>query len=413
MIPSKKSIAARSAWLDIFHKCYSFREAANARESGLYPYFIPIEDNRGSKVVMMGRELIMIGSNNYLGLSWDPRLQEAAKLAVDKYGTSCSGSRFINGTLTLHEELEERLARFVHKEAALCFTTGYQTNLGSVSALVTRGEQILSDRYNHASIMDATFLASGMTNGGISLHRYRHNSPANLEKLLGELDKDIPKLIVTDGVFSMEGDIVKLTDLKRIADSYNARIYLDEAHSLGVIGETGRGTEEHYGVRGVADLVMGTFSKSFGSIGGFVAGDAVVIDYIKHFARPLIFSASMPPANIAAVMAALTIIESEPEHTRRLQEIAAFMIAGFKSLGFNVGVAETAVIPLIIGDSAQTFLFWKALFENGIYANPVVSPAVPPGRSLIRTSYMSIHTDEELEQVLEITAREGKRLGII
>ena len=399
--------------MDIFNKCYSFEEVAHFRENGLYPYFIPIEKNRGTKVVMKGRELIMIGSNNYLGLSWDPRVQEASKQAIDKYGTSCSGSRFINGTLLLHEELEERLARFVHKEAALCFTTGYQTNLGAISAIVTRGEQIFSDRYNHASITDAIFLASGMTNKGIRHYRYHHNNPRHLEKVLDESDGDTPKLIVTDGVFSMEGDIVKLPELKKIADSHNARIYLDEAHSLGVIGGTGRGTEEYYGTQGAADLVMGTFSKSFGSIGGFVAGEAVVIDYIKHFARPLIFSASMPPANIAAVMTALEIMETEPEHTRRLQSIAAAMIARFESLGFNIGCAETAVIPLIIGDNDKTFRFWKALFENGVYTNPVVSPAVPPDRSLIRTSYMSIHTDEELEQVLEIAAREGKKLGII
>jgi 8-amino-7-oxononanoate synthase len=399
--------------LDIFSKCYSFKDAAQVRESGLYPYFIPISENRGTKVVMNGRELIMIGSNNYLGLSWDPRVQEASKQAIDKYGTSCSGSRFINGTLTLHEELEQRLARFVHKDAALCFTTGYQTNLGAVSAIVTRGEQILSDRYNHASIMDAIFLASGMTNKGIQLYRYHHNNTVHLEKILSENDRDRPKLIVTDGVFSMEGDIVRLPELKRIAAAYNAKIYLDEAHALGVIGRTGRGTEEHYGSRGSADLIMGTFSKSFGSVGGFVAGDEVVIDYIKHFARPLIFSASMPPANIAAVMTALDIIETEPEHSQRLQRIAATMISGFKSLGFNVGVAETAVIPLIIRDNDKTFTFWKALFENGVYTNPVVSPAVPPDRSLIRTSYMSSHSDEELEQVLEIAGREGKKLGII
>jgi 8-amino-7-oxononanoate synthase len=399
--------------LDIFSKCYSFKEAAHFRENGLYPYFIPIEENRGTKVVMRGRELIMIGSNNYLGLSWDPRVQEASKQAIDKYGTSCSGSRFINGTLVLHEELEEKLARFVRKEAALCFTTGYQTNLGAVSAVVTRGEHIFSDRYNHASITDAVFLASGMTNKGIQHFRYHHNNPRHLEKVLDESDADTPKLIVTDGVFSMEGDIVKLPEIKKIADSHNARIYLDEAHSLGVIGDTGRGTEEYYGIQDVADLVMGTFSKSFGSIGGFVAGDAVVIDYVKHFARPLIFSASMPPANIAAVMTSLKIMETEPEHTRRLQRIAASMIEGFKSLGFDTGCAETAVIPLIIGDNDKTFMFWKALFENGVYTNPVVSPAVPPDRSLIRTSYMSIHTDIELEQVLEIAAREGKKLGII
>ncbi len=399
--------------MDIFTKCYSFKEAAAARESGLYPYFIPIEENRGTKVVMKGRELIMIGSNNYLGLSWDPRVQEASIKAIEKYGTSCSGSRFINGTLTLHEELENRLAKFIHRDAALCFTTGYQTNLGSISAIMGRREHILSDRYNHASIMDGIFLSIGLNNGSISFHRYHHNNPEHLEKALSELPSEESKLIVTDGVFSMEGDIVKLPELRKIADKYEARIYLDEAHSIGVIGATGRGSEEHYGIRGCADLIMGTFSKSFGSIGGFVAGDAVVIDYIKHFSRPLIFSASMPPATISAVMAAVKIIEKEPQHTHRLQAIAKKMISEYKSMGFNVGVAETAIIPLVIGDNEKTFMFWKALFENGVYTNPVVSPAVPPDRSLIRTSYMSIHTDEELDQVLDVAKREAIKLGII
>ena len=399
--------------MDIFTKCYGFKEAAEARESGIYPYFIPIQENHGSKVVMRGRELIMIGSNNYLGLSWDPRVQEASIKAIEKFGTSCSGSRFINGTLALHEELEQQLADFVHKGAALCFTTGYQTNLGAISALLGRREHILSDRYNHASIMDGIFLATGLNNGSIQLHRYHHNDPEHLEKVLSELPEDEPKLIVTDGVFSMEGDIVKLPELRRIADKHGARIYLDEAHSLGVIGKTGRGSEEHYGARGTADLIMGTFSKSFGSIGGFVAADAVVVDYIKHFARPLIFSASMPPACIASVMAALKIMEEEPQHTHRLQAIAARMISEFKSLGFNVGETETPIIPLLIGDNDKTFMLWKALFENGVYTNPVISPAVPPDRSLIRTSYMAIHTDSELDQVLQVAGREAKKLGII
>ena len=399
--------------MDIFNKCYNFKEAAAVRKSGLYPYYIPIEENRGTKVVMKGRELIMIGSNNYLGLSWDPRVQEASIKAIEKYGTSCSGSRLINGTMTLHEELEHRLARFIGKEAALCFTTGYQTNLGSISALLGRNEHILSDRYNHASIMDGIFLSTGLNNNSITLHRYHHNKPERLEKVLAEIPPEKPKLIVTDGVFSMEGDIVKLPEMKKIAEKYQARIYLDEAHALGVIGKSGRGSEEHYGVSGYADLIMGTFSKSLGSIGGFISGDAAIVDYIKHFARPLIFSASMPPATISSTMAALKIIEDEPQHTRRLQAIAKRMISEFKSRGFSVGATETPIIPLIIGDNEKTFMFWKALFENGIYTNPVVSPAVPPDRSLIRTSYMAIHTDEELDQVLEVSSREAKKLGII
>ncbi|HEC61874.1 MAG TPA: pyridoxal phosphate-dependent aminotransferase family protein [bacterium] len=399
--------------MDIFDKCYGFQEAAQARENGLYPYFIPIEENRGGKVVMMGEERIMIGSNNYLGLSWDPRVQEAAVKAIKKYGTSCSGSRLINGNLALHEELDHQLAAFVGRKAGLCFSTGYLTNLGSISALTGRQEHVFSDRYNHASIMDGIFLAAGMTGGKIKLHRFLHNNPDHLEKLMMEVPEDEPKLIVTDGVFSMEGDVVRLPELRAVADKYQARIYLDEAHALGVIGATGRGTEEHYGTNGCADIIMGTFSKSFGSLGGFVAGEEVVIDYIRHFARPLIFTASMPPATIAAVMASLKIIKEEPEHTQRLQSITRRMIAGFKAIGFNLGVTETPVIPLIIGDNQKTFSFWKALFESGVYANPIVSPAVPPDRSLIRTSYMSIHTDEELDRVLEIAKREAKKLDIL
>jgi 8-amino-7-oxononanoate synthase len=399
--------------MDIFEKCYGYKEAQAARESGYYPYFIPIEENWGSKVQMKGRVVIMCGSNNYLGLAQDTRVQEAAKKAIEKYGTTCSGSRLINGTFALHEELEHRLAVFVGREAALCFTTGYLANLGSISAILGRREHILSDRYNHASIVDGIMLSSGLSGGSIKFHRYQHNNPEALEKSLSSLPEEEAKMIVTDGVFSMEGDIAKLPDLKRIADKYGARLYLDEAHALGVIGESGRGTEEYHGTGKCADLLMGTFSKSFGGIGGFVAGEEVIIDYIKHFARPLIFTASMPPAMIASVMATLEIMESEPKHTQRLQSIAKTMIKEFKALGFDVGVAETPIIPLVIGDNDKTFTFWKVLFDNGVYANPVVSPAVPPGRSIIRTSYMAIHTDEELDQVLEICKKAGKQVGII
>jgi len=399
--------------MDIFAKCSEFQTAKDIRASGLYPYFIPVEENRGSRVVMNGREVIMIGSNNYLGLSMDPRVKEAAKKAIDAYGTSCSGSRLINGTFAIHEELEQRLARFVGREAALCFTAGYLANLGSISAVLGRRDHILSDRYNHASIVDGIMLSTGLSNGTVQLHRYRHNSPAHLEKTLAALPEEEPKMVVTDGVFSMEGDIVKLPELKQVADKYGARLYLDEAHALGVLGSTGQGTEEHYGIPGAADLVMGTFSKSFGAIGGFVAGDEVVVDYIKHFSRPLIFTASMPPAMVGAVMATIEIIETEHHHTLRLQEIARYMVKEFKGLGFDIGTAETPIIPLFIGDTEKTFTFWKVLFENGVYANPIITPAVPPDRGLIRTSYMSVHTDEELDQILEICRKAGKLVGII
>jgi len=398
--------------IGIFQKCYDFTEAIEARQVGIYPYFKPIEGSRGSKVIIGGRELLMAGSNNYLGLALDPEVREASIEAIKRYGTSCSGSRFMNGTLTLHEELEERLADFTGKQAALCFTTGYQTNLGSISALVGRGEHVISDKFNHASIMDGIFLALGL-NRKVNIHRFKHNNLEDLEKKLSNIPSGESQLIVTDGVFSMEGDIVKLPEMRALADKYRVGVYLDEAHAIGVIGKTGRGTTEYYGNRDLADLIMCTFSKAFGSIGGFVAGEERVIDYIKHVSRPLLFSASMPPANIAAVIAALDIIEREPQRVLRLQQIARKMIEGFRRLGFNIGTTETAIVPLIIGDNEKTFLFWKSLFEEGVYVNPVVSPGVPPNRALIRTSYMATHTDEELDQILEIAEQEGKKLGII
>ena len=396
----------------VFRKCYEWEDAAQAREAGIYPFFRPIEEARGSKVIIEGRELIMAGSNNYLGLATDPRMRERAIKAVEHYGTSCSGSRFMNGTLALHEELEARLAAFVGKEAALCFTTGYQTNLGSIAALVGRGDHIISDKYNHASIMDGIFLTSGL-NRNVHVHRYKHNNMEDLERVLAKIPIEESKLLVTDGVFSMEGDIVNLPAVRALADKYNAAVYLDEAHAIGVVGPTGRGVTEHYNDPSLADLVMCTFSKSFGSIGGFVAGDEIVIDYIKHFARPLIFSASIPPANLGAAMAALEIMEEEPERVTRLQEIAEKMIKGFSDLGFNVGTAETPIVPLVIGDNEKTFTFWKHMFERGVYVNPVISPAVPPNRALIRTSYMAIHEDEDLDIILEIAGDEGRKLGII
>ncbi len=396
----------------IFKKCYDFTEADAARSQGVYPFFKPIGKNAGTKVLIEGRKLIMAGSNNYLGLAGDKRVIEASIKATRDYGTSCSGSRFMNGTLTLHEELETKLADFVGKEDALCFTTGYQTNLGAISTMAGRGDHIITDKFNHASIMDGIFLTSGI-NKSVEVHRYRHNNFDDLEKILKSLPLEAPKLIVTDGVFSMEGDIVDLPAMKKLADTYNAGLYLDEAHAIGVLGATGRGTTEHFGSTEYADLIMCTFSKAFGSIGGFVAGDAKVIDYIKHFARPLIFSASMPPANIAAVMTALDIIKEEPERIKRLQEIGRKMVKGFTDLGFDTGTSVTPIVPLVIGDNEKTFLFWKNLFDRGVYVNPVISPAVPPNRAMIRTSYMATHTDEELDQILEISGEEGRKLGII
>lgn len=396
----------------IYDKCLNWNVAEEIRQRGEYPYFRPIEGYDGSHVIIEGRRFLMCGSNNYLGLSLDPRVKEAAVKAVERYGTSCSGSRFLNGTLLLHEELEERLAAFTGKEAALCFTTGYQTNLGAVSSLVIKGDHIVSDKLNHASIMDAIFFSRGMS-PNVSLHRYKHNNMADLERALHGVPRGEPILIVTDGVFSMEGTVVDLPRLRELADDYQAGVYLDEAHAFGVLGKGGRGTEEHFDYAARADMVMGTFSKSFGSIGGFVAGEEKIIDYVKHFARPLIFSASMPPANLAAASKALEIIENEPERPQRLQEIAQRMIDGFRKRGFDIGATETPVVPLITGEFDRTLKFFHRLYERGIYVNPVFPPAVPPNRCLLRTSYMAIMENDELDYFLDVAEEEARALGIV
>ncbi len=396
----------------IYDKCHAYDHPERAREEGWYPYFRPIEKAEGSYVIIEGRELLMFGSNNYLGLALDERVKEAAVKAIRDYGTSCSGSRFMNGTLDLHEELEEKLVAFSGKEAALCFTTGYQANLGAISAMVGRGDHVISDKYNHASIMDGIFMAKGFA-GDVKFHRYKHNNMEELEARLRGIPAGEPILIVTDGVFSMEGDIVRLPEAKALADKYGAALYLDEAHAIGVLGETGRGTTEHFGNPALADLVMCTFSKSFGSIGGYVAGPARVIDYIKHFARSLMFSASMPPANVASTLASMQIMEEEPWRVQRLQEIARYMIKGFSERGFDIGTTETPIIPLITGTLEKTIALWTALFNKGFYTNPVIPPGVAPNRCLIRTSYMATHKDEELDTFLDVTAREAEKLGLI
>ncbi len=398
--------------MDIFQKCMNFTRAKEAMELGIYPYFKPIRENHGPRVVMDGQEIIMIGSNNYLGLTKDPRVQEAAIKAIQEYGTSCSGSRFLNGTLELHEMLEEQLAQFVHKESALCFSTGYQTNLGAISTIFTKEDTIITDKTNHASIFDGIFLAAGLQMGG-NIKRFRHNDMNDLDRVLSRLHPDSPRIIITDGVFSMEGDIVKLPQMVELAKKYNVRLYVDDAHGLGVMGATGRGTQEHFNIWDEVDLVMCTFSKSFASLGGFIAGKSEVIHYIKHHSRPLIFSASIPPANIAAVLKSLEIIQKEPQIIHRLQSIGKKMKEEFQAMGFNTGESETPIVPIIIGDDVKTFYFWRQLFEAGVYVNPVISPAVPPDKALLRTSYMATHSDDDLSIVLETFKKIGKRMGII
>ncbi len=394
--------------MDLFDKCYKFTRADEAKAQGYYPYFKAIQSGAGSTVMIDGKKFVMIGSNNYLGLTQDPRVKQAAIDALERFGSGCTGSRYLNGTLSLHEELEKKLANFVNKESALVFSTGFQTNQGTISAIVGKDDIIFSDRSNHASIVDGCRLAFG------KIVRYKHSDLKDLERQLeSHSNNSAGKLIVSDGVFSMEGDIVKLPKLIELARKYHARVMIDDAHSCGVLGKNGKGTGEHFNMEKDIDLVMGTFSKSFASIGGFIAGEKKVINYIKHHARSFIFSASMPPSAVATVSKALEILIEEPERLEQLWKNTHKMKKGFSEMGFDTGVSETPIIPIVIGDDMKTFLFWKLLFENGIFTNPVVSPAVEPGNALLRTSYMATHTDSELDQVLAIFNQLGKQFGLI
>ncbi|MBI1850929.1 MAG: aminotransferase class I/II-fold pyridoxal phosphate-dependent enzyme [Planctomycetes bacterium] len=391
----------------LFDKCRKFTRARELMAEQLYPYFHPIAENSCSEVSIDGRRLIMIGSNNYLGLTHHPKVKEAARRAIDRYGSGCTGSRFLNGTLDLHEQLEERLAHFMRRESALTFSTGFQTNLGTISTLVGKGEEIFCDRENHASIIDGCRLSFG------DIKKFKHNDMEDLERLLSQSPTDVGKLVVVDGVFSMCGDIANLPAIAELAKRFGANVLVDEAHSIGVLGDSGRGAVEYFGVEDSIDIVMGTFSKSFASLGGFIAGKREVLHYIKHHARALIFSASIPPASVAAVLAALEILENEPERRKRLWQIARRMKSEFDRMGFDTAGTQTPIIPIVIGDQLKTFQFWKRLFECGIFANPVTTPAVPPNRDLIRTSYMAAHTDEQLDRVLEVFEKLGKEFGLI
>jgi 8-amino-7-oxononanoate synthase len=392
--------------MDIFEKCGEFTDARLAKAAGIYPYFMPLEDTEGTEVIVDGRRLLMIGSNNYLGLTTDPRVREASIEAVKRYGTSCTGSRFLNGTLKLHQELEERLAAFVGKEAALVFSTGYQTNLGVISCLVGRGDVVIADKDDHASIVDGCLLALG------EMRRFSHNDLDHLDRVLSGIDEKLGRLVVVDGVFSMGGDLAPLPGLIEICRSHGARLMVDDAHSLGIMGG-GRGTAAHFGVTEHVDLIMGTFSKSFASLGGFIAGADDVIHYIQHHARSLIFSASMPASNVAAVLAALDIMENEPERVEHLWAVTERMRAGLKALGYNMGPSVTPIIPIMTGDQATTILAWKKCFDAGLYTNPVLPPAVPVDSCLLRTSYMATHTNEQIDRALEIFARVGRELELI
>ena len=392
--------------MDIFEKCYQYTQAKDAIKEGLYPYFIPLDENEGTEVEFEGRRLIMCGSNNYLGLTTHPKVKEAAIQAVERYGTSCTGSRFLNGTLALHEQLEKEFAAFVSKESSIVFSTGMQVNLGAISALLGRSDVVILDKEDHASIVDGARLGYG------KIERFRHNDMDHLERVLESIPENLGKLIVVDGVFSMGGDLAKLTEIVSLAKKYSARVMVDDAHGMGVTGN-GHGTAAQFGVENDVDLIMSTFSKSFASLGGFIAGDEDIIHFIKHTARALIFSASIPAANAAAALAALDVIRKEPERVVRVNEIAERIRQELKRMGFNVGESVTPIVPVIIGDDNLTFQIWKSLFEKGVFVNPVISPAVPQGMQLLRTSYIATQTDEQIDRVLEIFQDAGKAIGII
>lgn len=390
--------------MDLFEKCRQFTEAREAIAAGTYPYFTALDEHDGSEAIYQGRKVIMCGSNNYLGLTVDPRVREAARTALDRYGPSCTGSRYLNGNLLLHEELERELAAFFGKESALVFSTGYQANLGAISALVGRNDVVIIDKDDHASIVDGCRLSFG------EMKRFAHNDLHDLERQLQNCAPRAGKLVVVDGVFSMEGDIAPLPEIVDLCKRYEARLLVDDAHAAGVLAG-GRGTAAHFGLTGQVDLIMITFSKSFASLGGAIMGDDDVIHYIKHRARSLIFSASIPPSNAAAALAALTIMRAEPQRSARVMAIGAYMRSALSALGYNVGKSQTPIVPIVVGDVMPTFMLWRTLLDAGVFTNPVIPPAAPNGR--LRTSYMATHTEEQLNRVIEVFAWAGRRLGII
>ncbi|MEW6637147.1 MAG: pyridoxal phosphate-dependent aminotransferase family protein [Actinomycetota bacterium] len=396
---------------DIFGKAYSSAALARVEEAeavGVYPYFKPISEQRGGTAVVDGREMIVTGSNDYLGLTQDPRLKQSAIAALENLGTSCTGSRFLTGTLTLHEELERRLARFLRKEEALTFSTGFLGSLSVLAALTGRQDILYFDRENHASLYDGARLSFG------TLRKYRHNDPEDLERLLRK-DAGRPggRMVVTDGVFSMSGHVAELPEIVRVAREHGARVLVDDAHATGVLGETGRGTAEHFGLEDEVDLILGTFSKSFASVGGFVAGPREVVRYIKHHARPFIFTAAPPAMQVAVTLKALEIMETEPAHREMVLSNAERLRRGLEGLGFDTLGSRTQIVPVLIGPDELTVYFWKALWEAGVFTTPALPPGVPANGSLIRTSVNANHTPEQIERLIETFAAVGRRLGVI
>jgi 8-amino-7-oxononanoate synthase len=410
-VAKQKMTATRKRYFgrvpDVFTKMYQFTRAKTARALGYYPYFPNIEKSDATEVSIDGQKKIMLGSNNYLGLTTHPKVIEAGVKALRKYGSGLTGSRFLNGNITLHTELEEKLAKFVNMDNALVFSSGFGVNLGVISAVADHKDYVFSDEFNHASIVD------GIRFSGAIKRKFKHNDMKDLEYHLASADPNRARFIATDGVFSMEGDIAKLDVITTLAKKYHARIMVDDAHALGVLGPKGDGTAAHFGVIKEVDLIMGTFSKSLGSLGGFIAGEEAIIDYLKHHTRTMIFTASLPPSNVASVIAALEITENEPERRVKLMENSDYMRSNLKSMGYNIGESTTPIIPIIIGKDIKTFYMWKDLLAAGVYTNPIVSPATPPGRSLFRTSYMATHTREQLDFCLEMFDKIGHQRRVL
>ncbi len=406
LVAKREALEQSATRAGIFEKCRKFTRAQELIDAGIYPYFHVVESAQEPEVVCDGRPMIMMSSNNYLGLTNHPKVKEAAIDAVRRFGTGCAGSRFLNGTLAIHEELEQRLAEFLGKQAAIVFPTGFQANLGAISALVGKNDLIVIDKMNHASIYDGCRLSFGQ------IRKFRHNDMQDLERILAQ-SEGRGALVVVDGVFSMEGDIADLPGLVEICRRYGAGLMVDDAHGIGVLGAHGRGTGEHFGLEHDVDLIMGTYSKSLATIGGCLAADADVIDYLKHHARSLIFSASLPPAPVAAALAALRIIEEEPDRRERLWRNARYLGDGFRTMGFDVGTSQTPIIPVLVGDEQRVLVMWRRLFDEGVFASPVLYPAVPPGMALIRTSCMATHTIDHLDRVLEVFTKVGREMGLI
>jgi 8-amino-7-oxononanoate synthase len=403
--PATRSNSIRTP--SLFDKCYRFEDADRIRQSGLYSFFRVVDSAQDPEVVIGGRRMIMLGSNNYLGLTNDPRVKEAAIEAIRKYGSGCAGSRFLNGTLDLHVRLEERLAEFMRQEAAVTFATGFQVNLGAISCLVGKGDSVYLDKQDHACIIDGARLSFG------EVRKFRHSDMKDLRRQMAGDTAARGRLVVVDGVFSMEGDIAPLPEILAVAADFDAAVMVDDAHGIGVLGAAGRGTAEHFGLEREVDLIMGTFSKSMASVGGFIAGEAGVIDYIKHRARTMIFSAAPPPASVAAALATVEIMEKEPERRTRLRENARFFSEGLRTLGLDTGDSKTPVIPIVVGEDLTALLMVHRLHEEGVFVNCVLSPATPPGRALIRTSVMATHTRKQLSRALDAVEKVGREVGLV